>query len=47
MSLLFSRDMFDLKFCKPIGQHFFGPIYLRNKLADLLILSLTKNIIEK
>ena len=47
ISLLYSRDILYLKTCTLIGQHCVGPIWLENKLADLLILLLTKNMIEK
>ena len=32
-----SRDIIDLKSCNLIGQHHFGPIWLRNKLTDLAL----------
>ena len=47
ISSLCSRDIFDLKSCNLIGQHHFGPIWLRNKLTNLLILRLAKKMIEK
>ena len=40
-------EIFDLKLYNLIGQHRFGPIWLRNKLTDLLILPLTKKMMEK
>ena len=39
---LFERYIFDLKSCILIRQHCFGPIWLTNKLADLVVLSLAK-----
>ena len=44
VSLLCSRDIFDLKSCNLIGQNSFGPVWLRNKLIDLLILPFAKKV---
>ena len=46
ISLLCSRDIFDLKSSSLIDQHHFGSIKKKKKLTDLLILPLAKIMIR-